>query len=177
MNSKYSKRNIYSDKLNISTILVIKSLLNAQINVPIGTTDATDDILEKLYKNNLKNALQQNDKNEVIKIIAYSIARTSRIKNEMLNNINVIQNMSQYNKKLLKEYLSKDLFKDIVRSVNKCISFCQDKCTELNSISFYNADIELLRNKILEITSNVLDFLKAEKECLKELGIDPTTLV
>ena len=95
----------------------------------------------------------------------------------MQNNINVIQNMSQDNKKLLKEYLSTDLFKDIVGFIDKSISFCQDKYKELNSISFYNnADIELLRNKILEITSNVLDFLKAEKECFKELGIDPATV-
>ena len=177
MNPQYSKINIYNNRLNISKIALIRSLSDVQINVSVGTEDTIDNIFDKLYNNNLKNALQQNNKDEVIRIIAYSSARTIRIKNEMQNNINVIQNMSQDNKKLLKEYLSTDLFKDIVGFIDKSISFCQDKYKELNSISFYNnADIELLRNKILEITSNVLDFLKAEKECFKELGIDPATV-
>ena len=177
VNPQYSKTDIYLDKKNVSKISLIMSLSNAHINVPIETKDKVDDIFKKLYENNLKNALQQNNKDEVIKIIAYSIARTSRIKNEMLNNIKVIQNMSQDNKKLLKEYLSSDLFKGIVGFINKSISFCQDKFTELNSISVYNnADVELLRKEILEMTSNVLEFLKAEKQCFQELGIDPATI-
>ena len=177
MNPQYSKINIYSDRKKASRIAIIKSLLYQKINVSVETEDKVDDIFDKLYNNNLKNALQQNNKDEVIKILTYSNERTIRIKNEMQNNIKVIQNMPQDYKKMLKYSLSSDLFRDIVGYINKCISFCQDRCKELNSISFYNnAEIELFRNKILEIISNVLDFLKAEKQCFQELGIDPATI-
>ena len=66
MNPQYSKLQIFNNRLNLSKIVLIKSLSDLKINVSVETEDEINDVFDKLYNNNFKNTLQQHNKEEVI---------------------------------------------------------------------------------------------------------------
>ena len=62
MNPQYSKLQIFNNRLNLSKIVLIKSLSDLKINVSVETEDEINDVFDKLYNNNFKNTLQQHNK-------------------------------------------------------------------------------------------------------------------
>lgn len=162
---------------------IISSLSDININVSDMNINSDYNYNDKsklihfhLSADILKNALKQNNVQEVSKIMVDLNKQFSNVKYGMYGNLYAIKNMSQDNKDKLNSLITTISKTVQYMFINGEINWLNEKYQKLSNMKFADQSFDLIRCSILEMINNKLEFLKAEKECLQELGIDPATL-
>ena len=176
--SLYPNENVISeivnDKIKMNKNIYIEMLSNININISGENQNNIITVIDELYNTHFRNDLEQNN----YRILDFSTVITNSQKEQMSKNLQVIKSMSNINKHNLKNYL---IINDIelIGLLNTHVSQLQvlkNYLNQFNTIVNNNHLVVFINNQILEIIDNVLEYLNIEKECLKELGIDPTIL-